>query len=199
MDQETQNTKKEIPDESDIQENPENNEKVNAESETDEKVNEKLAKKVQDAYSRNEDFQDKYVRVLADLENLKRRQIKEREEAVQRTRSQIIGDLLPTLDAFQMGMQEVEKDESTKNIFVGISMAYKQMENILGEYGLELLDPIGTEFDPKYHEALSHQVSEEVEEGFIIKTIRTGYKMKDKLLRPASVIISQGSKETEQN
>jgi len=199
MDQEAQNTKKEIPDESDIQENPENNEKVNAESETDEKTNEKLAKKVQDAYSQNEDFQDKYVRVLADLENLKRRQIKEREEAVQRTRSQIIGDLLPTLDAFQMGMQEVEKDEATKNIFIGISMAYKQMESILGEYGLELIDPVGNEFDPKYHEALSHQVSEEVEEGFIIQTIRTGYKMKDKLLRPASVIISQGSKETEQS
>ena len=111
MDQEAQNTKKEIPDESDIQENPENNEKVNAESETNENTNEKLAKKVQDAYSQNDDFQDKYVRVLADLENLKRRQIKEREESVLRTRSQIIGDLLPTLDAFLIGMQEVEQDE----------------------------------------------------------------------------------------
>ena len=76
MDQEAQNTKKEIPDESDIQENPENNEKVNAESETDEKTNEKLAQKVQDAYSQNEDFQDKYVRVLADLENLKEDKLK---------------------------------------------------------------------------------------------------------------------------
>jgi molecular chaperone GrpE len=198
MDQETQNTQKDNPDDSDIQENPENNENINAESDSEEKANEKLTQKVQDAYSQNENFQDKYIRVLADLENLKRRQIKEREETVLRTRSQIIGDLLPTLDAFQMGMQEVEKDESTKNIFVGISMAYKQMENILGEYGLELINPVGSEFDPKYHEALSHQTSEEVTEGFVIQTIRTGYKMKDKLLRPASVIISQGSKETEQ-
>jgi molecular chaperone GrpE len=199
MDQETQNTQKDNPDDSDIQENPENNENINAESDSEEKANEKLTQKVQDAYSQNENFQDKYIRVLADLENLKRRQIKEREEAVLRTRSQIIGDLLPTLDAFQMGMQEVEKDESTKNIFVGISMAYKQMENILGEYGLELINPVGSEFDPKYHEALSHQASEEVAEGFVIQTIRTGYKMKDKLLRPASVIISQGSKEAEQS
>jgi molecular chaperone GrpE len=199
MDQETQNTQKDNPDDSDIQENPENNENINAESESEEKANEKLTQKVQDAYSQNENFQDKYIRVLADLENLKRRQIKEREESVLRTRSQIIGDLLPTLDAFQMGMQEVEKDESTKNIFVGISMAYKQMENILGEYGLELINPVGSEFDPKYHEALSHQTSEEVTEGFVIQTIRTGYKMKDKLLRPASVIISQGSKEAEQS
>ena len=199
MDQETQNTQKDNPDDSDIQENPENNENINAESESEEKANEKLTQKVQDAYSQNENFQDKYIRVLADLENLKRRQIKEREESVLRTRSQIIGDLLPTLDAFQMGMQEVEKDESTKNIFVGISMAYKQMENILGEYGLELINPVGSEFDPKYHEALSHQTSEEVTEGFVIQTIRTGYKMKDKLLRPASVRISQGSKEAEQS
>jgi molecular chaperone GrpE len=199
MDQETQNTQKDNPDDSDIQENPENNENINAESDSEEKANEKLTQKVQDAYSQNENFQDKYIRVLADLENLKRRQIKEREETVLRTRSQIIGDLLPTLDAFQMGMQEVEKDESTKNIFVGISMAYKQMENILGEYGLELINPVGSEFDPKYHEALSHQTSEEVTEGFVIQTIRTGYKMKDKLLRPASVIISQGSKEAEQS
>ena len=199
MDQETQNTQKDNPDDSDIQENPENNENINAESDSEEKANEKLTQKVQDAYSQNENFQDKYIRVLADLENLKRRQIKEREESVLRTRSQIIGDLLPTLDAFQMGMQEVEKDESTKNIFIGISMAYKQMENILGEYGLELINPVGSEFDPKYHEALSHQGSEEVAEGFVIQTIRTGYKMKDKLLRPASVIISQGSKEAEQS
>ena len=80
---------------------------------------ENLSKKIQETYAQNEDWQDKYIRVLADLENLKRRQIKEREDAVQRTRSQIFGDLLPSLDAFRMGMHEVEKDETTKNIFVG--------------------------------------------------------------------------------
>ena len=126
MDQDTQNIKKDNPDDPDTQESPEN---ITGESEVEKKTQENLTKKVQEAYSKNEDFQNKYIRVLADLENLKRRQIKEREEAVQRTRSQIIGDLLPSLDAFQMGMQEVEKEESTKNIFIGISMAFKQMEN----------------------------------------------------------------------
>ncbi len=192
MDQDTQNIKKDNPDDSDTQESPEN---ITAESEVEKKTQENLTKKVQEAYSKNEDFQNKYIRVLADLENLKRRQIKEREEAVQRTRSQIIGDLLPSLDAFQMGMQEVEKEESTKNIFIGISMAFKQMENILGEYGLEVINPLGVEFDPKLHEALSYKPSEEIEEGLVIQTIRTGYKIKDKLLRPASVIISQGIEE----
>ena len=159
---------------------------------------ENLSKKIKETYSQNEDWQDKYMRVLADLENLKRRQIKEREDAVQRTRSQIFGDLLPALDAFQMGIKEVEKEESTKNIFIGISMAYKQMEDILGEYGLEIINPEGTEFDPKFHEALSYQTNDEVEDGYILQTVRTGYKIRDKLLRPASVIISQG-KEVEQS
>ena len=64
---------------------------------------ENLSKKIQETYAQNEDWQDKYIRVLADLENLKRRQIKEREDAVQRTRSQIFGDLLPILGCISNG------------------------------------------------------------------------------------------------
>ena len=198
MDQESEKIKsKEEEQNPDSEESIDNNEDLSAESENaDSKTsNHNLNKRVQETYSKNEDLQDRYVRVLADLENLKRRQIKERDEAVQRTRSQIMGDLLPSLDAFQMGMQEAEKDESTKNIFVGISMAFKQMENVLGEYGLEIINPDGSEFDPKFHEALSYQESDDVKEGFVLKTIRIGYRIKDKLLRPASVIISKGKEE----
>ena len=199
MDQESEKIKSKEEEEQnpDSEESIDNNEDLSAESENadSKSSNQNLNKRVQETYSKNEDLQDKYVRVLADLENLKRRQIKERDEAVQRTRSQIMGDLLPSLDAFQMGMQEAEKDESTKNIFVGISMAFKQMENVLGEYGLEIINPDGSEFDPKFHEALSYQESDDVKEGFVLKTIRIGYRIKDKLLRPASVIISKGKEE----
>ena len=201
MDHESENIKdiEEEKQNPDSQESRDNKEDLSAEPEnSDSEIsNQNLNKKVQETYSKNEDLQDKYVRVLADLENLKRRQIREREEAVQRTRSQIMGDLLPSLDAFQMGMQEAEKEESTKNIFVGISMAFKQMENVLGEYGLEIINPDGSEFDPKFHDALSYQVSEDVTEGFVLQTIRKGYRIKDKLLRPASVIISKGKEEGE--
>ena len=69
------------------------------------------------------------------------------------------------------------------------------MENILSEYGLEVLDPEGLEFDPKFHEALSYQISDSIDEGKILQTVRTGYKLRDKLLRPASVIISKGKEE----
>ena len=201
MDQKSDKSKDPIENnEADMQMSSIQNESQKEESDNSETVkkDENLSQKVKVAYSKSEDFQDKYIRVMADIDNLKRRQIKEREDTVIRTRSQIISDLLPVLDAFQMGMNEVEKEESTKNIFVGISMAYKQMESVLNEYGLEIVDPKGTNFDPKYHEALSYQSDEEVEEGYVIQTVRVGYKMRDKLLRPASVIISQG-KDKEDN
>lgn len=195
MDQKSDKSKDSIENnETDTQMSTNQNDSQKEESENSETVkkDENISQKIKDAYSQNEDFQDKYIRVMADIDNLKRRQIKEREDTVIRTRSQIISDLLPVLDAFQMGMNEVEKEESTKNIFVGLSMAYKQMESVLNEYGLEIVDPKGTIFDPKYHEALSYKSDEEVEEGYVLQTVRVGYKMRDKLLRPASVIISQG-------
>ena len=158
-------------DDSNLQNSSDNPDNLDLKAEESEKhePQENLNKKVKDAYEKNEDFQEKYIRVRADLENFKRRQIKEREDAVTRTRSQIISDLLPALDAFQMGLAEVEKDDSTKNIFIGISMAYKQMETILGEYGLEIIKPDGEIFDPKFHEALSYQKHDEIAEGVLCK------------------------------
>lgn len=166
----------------------------NAEEETT-KGTENIKKKVSEAYKQSEDFKDKYLRAMADMENLRRRQIQEREDSVTRTRSQIFTDLLPIIDAFQMGIAEAEKDENAKNIFIGVSMAFQQMKNTLEEYGLELIDPEGKEFDPKFHEALSYESSQDTEEGIVLKSVRIGYKMKDKLLRPASVIISKGTTE----
>ena len=117
MDQKSDKSKDPIENnEADMQMSSIQNESQKEESDNSETVkkDENLSQKVKDAYSKSEDFQDKYIRVMADIDNLKRRQIKEREDTVIRTRSQIISDLLPVLDAFQMGMNEVEKEESTK-------------------------------------------------------------------------------------
>ena len=73
--------------------------------------------KLNEAYGKQDDLQNKYLRVHADLENLKKRAIREREDAVQRTRSQLIGDLLPIIDAFQMGLSEASKHECGQTIY----------------------------------------------------------------------------------
>ena len=116
-----------------------------------------LQDQLSDAYSKNESLQTKYLRTFADLENLKKRSIRDREEAIQRSRLQIIEDLLPVIDAFTIGLEEAEKAEPEGAIVNGFKMAINQMQTILEDYGLICIDGIGDQFDPKFHEAISHE------------------------------------------
>lgn len=155
----------------------------------------RLETKLSEAYGKQDDLQNKYLRVHADLENIKKRAIREREDAVNRTRSQLISDLLPIIDSFKMGLSEASKHEEAKNYVEGFAMATDQLENILSEYGLSVIEPTNQSFDPKLHEAISYEESEDIENEVVIKTIRNGYKLGEKLLRPASVVLSKGAKE----
>jgi molecular chaperone GrpE len=154
-----------------------------------------LKNKLDEAYGLQEDLKGKYLRSVADLENLRKRSIRDREDAVLRTRAQIIGDLLPVLDAFQLGLNEAQKNKEAESVVAGFSMAMKQMNNVLGEFGLKLIDPLKGEFDPKIHEAIGYEESEEHEEGMVLKCVRVGYQIRDQLLRPATVILSKTSKD----
>jgi molecular chaperone GrpE len=171
-------------------ENQENSDQIEDQT-PDEEKNGRLEAKLNEAYGKQDDLQNKYLRVHADLENLKKRSIKEREDAVQRTRSQLISDLLPIIDAFQMGLAEATKHNGASEIVEGFAMAMKQMQTTLDDYGLIVLEPEKEEFDPKFHEAINYEVNNDLEEGTVVKTIRCGYRLGDKLLRPASVILSK--------
>ena len=150
-----------------------------------------LKSKLDKAYGENEDIKAKYLRALADLENLRKRSLKDREDAIIRTKAQMLGDLLPVLDAFELGMIEAEKTEESQSLFAGFSMAVKQMESILQEYGLSKIDPAGNKFDPALHDAMGYENNDELEEGTVIRSIRKGYMIKDTLLRPASVMVAR--------
>ena len=103
----------------------------------------------------------------------------------------MITDLLPVLDAFQMGINEASKEEEAMNYIEGFKMAVKQLESVLGEYGLVLIDPKEESFDPKFHEAIGFEEDNEYEMDIVIKTVRNGYRLGEKLLRPASVIVNK--------
>ena len=178
----------------DVSDKPNNGDKPEKEDITDqisENENHNLEKKLAEAYGKHDDIQNKYLRVHADLENIKKRSIREREDAVLRTRSQLITDILPVLDAFQMGINEASKEEEEMTYIEGFKMAVKQLESVLGEYGLVLIDPKEESFDPKFHEAIGFEEDNEYEMDIVIKTVRNGYRLGDKLLRPASVIVNK--------
>jgi molecular chaperone GrpE len=149
--------------------------------------------KLEEAYGKRDELQNKYLRAAAELDNLRKRSVRDREEIASRTRANIIGDLLPAVDAFRLGLQDAQNREEAKSVVEGFAMVMTQMESILGEHGLSLIDATGQPFDTSLHEAVSHEASEDIEEGQIIYTVRTGYKLGDRLLRPAAVVISKGS------
>ena len=149
--------------------------------------------KLEEAYGKRDELQNKYLRAAAELDNLRKRSVRDREEIASRTRANIIGDLLPAVDAFRLGLQDAQNREEAKSVVEGFAMVMTQMESILGEHGLSLVDATGQPFDTSLHEAVSHEASEDIEEGQVIYTVRTGYKLGDRLLRPAAVVISKGS------
>jgi molecular chaperone GrpE len=158
---------------------------------TEEETQAKLEEKLSEAYGKQDDLQNKYLRVHADLENIKKRTIREREDAVQRTRSQLISDILPIIDSYKMGLTEASKHEEASSYVEGFAMATDQLEKILSEYGLVLIEPTNQPFDPKFHEAIGHEESPDKEDGIVIKTVRNGYKLGGTLLRPASVVLTK--------
>ena len=153
--------------------------------------------RLEEAYGKRDELQNKYLRTVAELDNLRKRAARDREEISTRIKANLIGDLLPTMDAFRLGMEDARKREEAKGVVDGFAMVLTQFESVLGENGLSLIDPCGDPFDPNLHEAVARENSEDVDEGLVLSTVRVGYKLGERLLRPAAVVISEGVAESE--
>ena len=136
---------------------------------------------------------ERLLRTTADFDNFKKRSARERAEAVQFANAALIQKLLPVLDNFEMALAAVQsaKDEKTASLQAGINMVQSQLKNILVEAGLEEIDATGRTFDAAVHEAISQQETAGVPEGQIVQQVRKGYKLRERLLRPATVIVAK--------
>lgn len=136
---------------------------------------------------------ERLLRTTADFDNFKKRAARERTEALQFANASLIQKLLPVLDSFEMALAAAQtaKDEKTSSLQAGISLVQSQIKNILAEAGLEEIDAAGKPFDPALHEAVSQQETADVPEGQVVQQIRKGYKLRERLLRPASVIVAK--------
>jgi molecular chaperone GrpE len=137
---------------------------------------------------------DHYVRALADLENYRKRAARERTEAIAYANQSLLQKLLPILDNFEMALAATQTNataDNIKSLADGIAMIQTQLKATLTEAGLEEIDATGKPFDPNFHEALSEQESAEVPDHHVLQQLRRGYKLRDRLLRPATVIIAK--------
>jgi molecular chaperone GrpE len=136
---------------------------------------------------------DKLLRATADFENYKKRVAREKQEAVTYANVALFQKLLPVLDNFEMAQAAAGNapDTATQSLQAGVAMIASQLRGALVEAGLEEIDAAGKLFDPNFHEAVAQQESADVPEGHVLQQLRKGYKMRDRLLRPASVIVAR--------
>ena len=137
------------------------------------------------------ELKDRLLRAQADWDNSRKRILKEKEEAVRYSSEALLERLLPVLDNFETGMQAAKNATDARAIAQGFEMVLAQLQQVLREAGVEAVDAVGHPFDPHRHEALGHQESREHPEGHVISQTRKGYKLKDRLLRPASVFVAR--------
>ncbi len=138
------------------------------------------------------EMKSRYLRAVADMENYRKRMAREKQDIIRAAAAGVVESLLPVLDNMKLGLQAAESHPEAKDVTIGFKMVDDQLKRSLAEQGLEELLPDGSAFDPNLHECIAHQPSAEVAEDYVIQTVRSGYRLNDRLLRAASVIVSSG-------
>jgi molecular chaperone GrpE len=152
-----------------------------------------LEEQVATAKKETAEAHDRYLRLAADMENLRRRTVREKDEIRQFATGRVLEDLLSVLDNLGFGLAAAKAPNADiKTIVGGISMVADQLKNVLSQHGLKEINPVAQAFDPNQHESIAAQPSAEVPEGTVIQVVRIGYSLNGRLLRPASVIVSSG-------
>lgn len=136
---------------------------------------------------------DAHLRAVADLENFRRRTVREKEELRAYAAARIVEELLPVLDNLGFALAATKAPNAElKSLADGVEMVGNQFKAALGTHGLKEINPAGEAFDPNLHEALSQQPSDTVPEGQVLQVVRVGYLLNSRLLRPAAVVVSGG-------
>jgi molecular chaperone GrpE len=141
-------------------------------------------------------LKDRVLRAVADLENFRKRAARERQEAVQYANQSLLEKLIPALDNLDMALSAVSSTQGTSmdSLKTGVEMVLVQLKGALRDAGLEEISAQGQPFDPTWHEAVSEQETTEVPEGHVLQQLRKGYRLQQRLLRPANVVVARQPK-----
>ncbi len=175
-------------------------EKIEKEEVSEDKKTEKKEKKkklsLKEKYEllmiESAELNDKRLRIAAEFENFRKRNISEKSDWIKNANQRIVLELCDVIDNFERALHpEIEKNLEAYS--KGIELIFQQLENVLKKEGVEKIEALEEEFDPNFHEALAH-IPSELEENKIAAVIQNGYKMNDKVIRPARVAVSNGEK-----
>ena len=138
------------------------------------------------------DANDRNLRLMAEFDNFRRRSAKEQLDLIEVANGKLLEKLSEVQDNFERAFAAENKAKDLEAFEKGMQMIYNQFAKVLTDAGLEQIDPTGAEFDPNCHEALMQQPSETIPEGHVVTVFQKGYKLKNKILKTAKVIVSSG-------
>ena len=167
-------------------------ENAGEEKETEISEEEKTAKELEETKQALEDYKDKYLRLSAEFDNYRKRTMKEKAELIKNGGEKAISAILPILDDLERALQNMQKAEDVKAMYEGIDLIHQKFLKNLGNEGLEKMNPVGEAFDTDFHEAIALvPASEEAQKGKVLDCVQTGYKLNDKVIRHAKVVVAQ--------
>ena len=157
-----------------------------------EPLNDRQIAALQEQAAKAAQYYEQLLRSAADLDNFKKRAARERQDAIKYANESLLEQLLPVLDNFDMAIAAASApNTSLQSLQSGVSMIRQQLKSAISDSGLEEIDATGKSFDPNLHEAISQQETADVPEGHVLQQVRRGYKLRDRLLRPAAVIVAK--------
>ncbi|MBQ9375602.1 MAG: nucleotide exchange factor GrpE [Ruminococcus sp.] len=155
-------------------------EKTKKEDKKEKSQEEKLSEQLKDS-------QDKYLRLMAEYDNFRKRSAKERLEINGAVTANVIGEILPVFDNFERALETETTDESYK---AGVEMIFNQFRDMLKKLNVEVIDPTGETFDPHIANAVNQIEDPELGENVVAQTFQKGYKIGDKVIRYAMVVVA---------
>jgi len=142
-------------------------------------------------------LEEKIIRMQADFDNFRKRLAREKEDSIRFSNQGLLEELLPVVDNFELGLKAAETATDAKSIVMGLQMVRTQLDRFLKDAGVTEIEAVGSMFDPHLHDAVSKDETSDKPEGTIVAQRRKGYRLKDRLLRPASVVVAHHPAPTE--
>ncbi|MDX2479812.1 MAG: nucleotide exchange factor GrpE [Desulfuromusa sp.] len=135
--------------------------------------------------------QEQYLRTLADMDNLRKRTQRDKEDMAKFANEHILREILPVIDNLERAVEHAEQAESNDGLFEGVQMTLTQFGQLLSKFGVEPVDAVGQPFDPAYHQAMGQMESDEYPINTVVQQMQKGYQLNQRLLRPAFVLLAK--------
>ena len=134
---------------------------------------------------------DKVLRLQAEIDNLRKRTIKDIENTNKSSIERVFREILPVLDSFELGvLVDTSTKEGVETFIQGQNATFKLLQSVLEKFSIEIINPENMKYDAELHEVISMQNTDQVEHGYIVQVVQKGYRLNQRLLRPARVIVA---------